>query len=165
MLAVKLSNVNSMVSKPIAKHKQDGTFRDDRHLPDTPPDGTADMEVIDNFPAGLNERCRQDWQLICGEMFLARTLNPGDILLIESLCINLDMQRECYKYLQSGELFERMVNTKGAEYIQTNPAINALSSINKTIIDLCNQLGLSPLARTKIGVSKSDKKDVFKDDL
>ena len=149
-------------AKPIAQHIQDGTLRA-YHIPDTPKDGTA--QKIPIFPEHLPGECKDYWYLIVSELKSNNTLNDADAVLVESLCINVYIQNRAIEEIRNGEIVDNLIGAKGGEYKQRNPNVGVILDTQTNILKICAELGLSAAARTKIGVSKSDKKDVFKDDL
>ena len=148
--------------KTVEQHKQDGTFRKDRHLPDLIQAGRH-SDAVEVYPDDLPPEASKYWYLIVANMKIAKSLNDEDLAMIRSLVMCYHLQDQCFKNISENGLQLILTNSKGAEYVQRNPAIESLDAVQKRIILFSKHLGLSPLARTDIGVSKSDKKDPLLD--
>ena len=134
----------------------DGTYRDDRQLPDqVVPEPVLTIPLA---PAHLSDDAKTCWKNICVFMAQNKLLTNGDLLLVEMLSINYDLVRRCYEQLNKEDLVERLEGKNG-EYLQKNPHHLVLLETQKEILQISKQLGLSPLARTSIGVRFSAPDD------
>lgn len=146
--------------KPRAQHITDGTYRDDRQLPDqvVPPE----LVTLPLAPDHLTKYAQTCWNNICFYLSENKLLTSGDLLLVEMLAINYDLVRRCYDDLKGADLVETLQGKNG-EYKQKNPLHLVLLESQKEILQISKQLGLSPLARTSIGVSYSRPDDPLGD--
>lgn len=146
-------------NKPAAVHKANGTARDDRMLPDALENYVQEVDTIPLPPITLSDIGKKHWFIIVGQMVEGRIFTNGDRVLVESLCMKLDIQEQAYESLKGQPLVFDMVNHKGMEYKMINPLTTVINGLSGEIIKICTQLGLSPFARTQIGVGKSDPDD------
>lgn len=150
------------LKKPIEQHKRDGTFRDDRHLPDTVSNYAEKKTIVPMPPASLPKDAEKFWYSTVGYLIDNDIYTDGDNALIETLCMRLHIQERAYEELKNSDLVLELVNAKGAEYRQINPASTILNSVTDDIIKICAHLGMSPTARTNIGVNNKAPNDPLK---
>ena len=151
--------------KPAAIHRQQGTHRDDRHLPDALENYVKPVTEIPEPPASLTEQAKRYWFLITRELVNGGIFSDGDMMMVEVLAAKHDLHKQAIEAVNSEGLVSIVTNSKGTTYPMPNPHINIARTLSKEIMELSSHLGLSPLARTQIGVSKSSNDDAFKDDL
>lgn len=149
--------------KPEAVKKKEGTYRQDRSLPSSLEKYAEVVNVI-LPPDYLQGYAREYFLNISAVMSSLKVLTASDVFLIESLSIKLEIQKKAYEQLQNEDLIIDLVNSKGAKYKMINPLTTIINSQMADMIKIAAQLGLSPEARTKIGIINSgNPKDPLKD--
>lgn len=149
-------------NKPASLHKQQGTYREDRHLPDAMENYVETKDEPPQAPEKLTENAKRYWFLVVRELIRNRVYSDGDSMLIEILCGKMDLHDRAIADLNNEGLVSIVTNSKGTTYPMPHPNINIARTLSKEILEITSHLGLSPLARTQIGVSKSDTKDPLK---
>jgi len=141
-------------------HIRDGTYRQDRHLPDMAKGDPVTQ--IPMPPPSLHKDAHAIWYSQAAALVEMRTLTSADHILLESFC------NEKLKYDRATEALEyddMIQETNNGSTQMVSLYIKIQNDCLKNMIELSKRFGFDPLSRTSIGVSKSDKKDVFKDDL
>lgn len=155
-------------NKPAEVHKRQGTYRADRHLPDAVENfvkpQTEKLQSLE-APEKLTEGAKKYWFLIVREMINGNIFADADMPLIELLAAKHDLHDQAVEAINSEGMVSIVTNSKGTTYPMPNPHIGIARTLSKEIMELTSHLGVSPLARTQIGVSQSDKNDPLKGDL
>ena len=143
---------------PVEVKKLNGTFRDDRHLPDY-----AKLPPVENIPMPpptLNPKAHYVWYTQVSAMQTMQTLTAADYTLLELFCEQKYLYDRAVKELMNDDLIDETNNgsTKMVSlYIKIqNDAINNMLNLSKA-------LGFSPLHRSSIGVKASMPNDPLKD--
>jgi P27 family predicted phage terminase small subunit len=144
--------------KPIEVHKAQGTYRTDRHLPDS-----ASLPVVAAIPLPpetLPRDVHDVWNHQAASMQQMRILTPADYRLLELYCNQFWVYRQAYQKLMNGPLIEKLHGGDGTVK-SINPSIylRIMNDAETRIVKLSEQLGFSPAARTRIAVRFSDDKD------
>jgi P27 family predicted phage terminase small subunit len=148
--------------KPLERHKQEGTLRADRHLPDAVEAFVEPVKQIPLPPPHLSAGAVQYWNQVAATMADMGILANADLAILETLAMKLDIQRRAYDELCKQDLVLNLVNAKGGEFKMINPNSTILNTVTSDIIKITAQLGLSPAARTQIGVVNKKPDDPMK---
>jgi len=144
--------------KPIEVHKAQGTYRTDRHLPDS-----ASLPVVAAIPlppVTLPKDVHDVWNHQAASMQQMRILTPADYRMLELYCNQFLIYRKAYEKFVSGPLVEKLYGGDGTVK-SVNPSVylRIMNDAETRIIKMSEQLGFSPAARTRIAVRFSDDKD------
>lgn len=137
--------------------KQDGTWRDDRHLPDA-----VQVDPVQRLPmppATLHRDAHQYWNVQASALLEMKVLSSADLILLEAFC------NEKLKYDRAGKLLEDedMVDeTNAGTTKMVNLHLRIQDQALTNMLNISKKFGFSPLDRMDIGAAKSDKADPLK---
>lgn len=136
--------------KPISKHKQDGTFRPDRHS------GPEPVIAEPTMPSGLSEASQDLWKRIVPQLLEAGVLTKCDSLALQLLCESYETYVNAGSVIAREGMYVTAVNKNGSEYRTEHPAAKVQSRKWKEIVLLCRQFGMTPSSRTGLDVSTGE---------
>lgn len=127
--------------KPTAKHKLDGTFREDRH------GGRGDASIAlpgtPEMPVGLGDDARELWLQVVAQLMQAKIVVQIDSSQLEAMCRwwarYMENERHACEYahdIEAGEIYERR-------------AKRAWDAFDK----VASRFGLTPADRAKLKVA------------
>lgn len=129
--------------KSAAKHKEEGTFRPNRH------GGKVKATPINATPKPPNSLCKAAhgiWQTQVKNVLGMQILSEKDYSALETLCFLLWVQREAMAdVVKTGQ---NIVSPKGV--VQRNPSLVTLEKVNQQILQLQKEFGLTPLGAQRI---------------
>jgi P27 family predicted phage terminase small subunit len=139
---------------PVEVKKLNGTFRDDRHLPDY-----ARLPVVENTPyppPTLPEKAHPVWYAQVTAMQQMRTLTEADFVLLEAFCYQKYLYDKAVKELANEDLIDE---TNNGSTKMVSLYIKIQNDAIANMMNLSKKLGFSPLDRTGIGVKDSSPND------
>jgi P27 family predicted phage terminase small subunit len=138
--------------KPVELHRQEGTYRADRHGKPSP---ASDL-VKPKPPAGLfREALAVRRELVC-ELERVGTLHSADRHLIELAAVAVGRMRQARALIAKEGLTAR-----GDRGSVVHPAVRVELSAMRELRALLSELGLSPTSRSRLGVANQDLRDIF----
>jgi P27 family predicted phage terminase small subunit len=144
---------------PIEVKKLNGTFRDDRYLPDY-----ARLDTVKNIPtppATLSKAAHEVWYIQVSAMQQMRTLTEADFVLLELFCEQKALYNKALKRLNDDDELVDETNNGATKMI--SQYIKIMDGAIRNMIDLSKKLGFSPLDRSSIGVTPSQPNDPLKE--
>lgn len=139
-----------------------GTFQKCRNPEHEPEPEKIVASAIPEPPAGLGKWGRSWWKQICYELTTLGILTKVDIPILQSAAEAWEIMRDCwdiiYRDSDSGKLrplSDYMEERKFSRKLM--PELVSYENSTTRYVALCNQLGLSPVARNKISVSEPPK--------
>jgi P27 family predicted phage terminase small subunit len=134
--------------KPIAEHVKAGTYRRDRHDRRTPSaDGRAPR-----MPSGLSPAMRAAWRRVVGALEAQGTLDSADAAMVEAAAALWARAREARALVAK----EGLICRGDRGWVQ-HPAVRIERESLTALRLVCEQLGLSPVARARLGLG--DRRD------
>ena len=139
---------------PIEIKKLNGTFRDDRQLPDY---ARLDaMDITPMPPPTLHEKAHQTWYTQVSAMQQMKTLTVADLVLLEAFCY----QKYLYDISISKIMEDALIDeTNNGSTKMVSLYIKIQNDAITNMINLSKKLGFSPLDRSSIGVKSSEPND------
>ena len=134
--------------------KQNGTWRDDRHLPDAA--AAPPVQRLPLPPSSLHKDAHQYWNVQASALMEMKVLTSGDLILLEAFC------NEKLKYDRAGRALEdedMIDETNGGSTKMVNLHIKIQNDALNNLLNISKRFGFDPLSRMDIGVKKSDPAD------
>ncbi len=150
--------MNGRKRKPKEQHKAEGTYRADRHLPDSA--NLPAVAAIPLPPPTLAKAVHDVWNHQAASMVQMRILTPADYRMLELYCNQFFIYRQAFEKLGNAPLIEKLYGGDGSvKSISPSVYLRIMNEAETRIVRLSEQLGFSPMARTRIAVRFSDDKD------
>lgn len=105
-------------------------------------------------PKTLPKDAHADWNTVCGDLAERKLLTEAALGIIEVYCRTMHTIRECYQVIDREGIF---VRTKTS--VKPNPASSMLQKSLDVAARLSVELGLTPSARSRKGLSGPAKDD------
>lgn len=148
--------------KPTELHILEGTYRDDRSLPDAM---TASPVVqVPMPPKSLrkHKEAKELWYQVATELATMKVLSNADLVALEMYCQQVIIYRrateECWD--DKDKYLVKTTGSKGNEVMRMNQMFFVANEAFRKIMALGSELGLTPAARAKIGVRSLSKGDM-----
>ena len=101
------------------------------------------------LPPDVPKSCRAEWDRVVSDLAARKLLTPATLGSVAAYVIARWTVGECVKAVQKDGAF---VRTKGGEP-KPHPALGVMSKTNETVARLAAELGLTPAARSRRGLS------------
>ncbi|MBH8558984.1 phage terminase small subunit P27 family [Hymenobacter negativus] len=143
--------------KPTAQKKLEGTHRPDREAANALAFDPA-RDALDP-PVDLKpEAARQCWRVVAKELHQKSMLATVDLALLRAYCYQVALMMEAETELETSGKTITITNKGGGSYAVKSPWVAILSDATEKVSKIGQQFGFSPSSRTRISVSKSEKK-------
>lgn len=147
--------------KPVALHVIEGTYRDDRVLPDAM--AANPVVQVPMPPKGMrkHKEAKELWYQVATELATIKVLSNADLVALEIYCQQVVIYRaatdqfwdDVHAYIKTAK------GSKGNDVEKPNPYIAVANEAFRKIVTLSAELGLTPAARAKIGLRNISKGD------
>jgi P27 family predicted phage terminase small subunit len=139
------------------EHKNNGTFRADRH------EGKVDIDGIDRIPKApeqLNADEAAIFDDIASKMFKQDSLSDLDLNALEVYCVQLNLFRKAKSELdRTGEYVTEHTNKAGKTNLVPSPWLMVLKTAGDQLLKQSTKLGLTPVDRSKANKVGRRKKE------
>ncbi len=111
-------------------------------------------------PEELTEKGREEWQRIISGLDKTKLLSPTDLGTLKALCLEFERYVKCTLEVRNnptGPTFAVLDGEGRVKYWALHPMHTAAQQHLKSYNMLCNEFGLSPASRQKIGSVTSEK--------
>lgn len=105
------------------------------------------------MPPDVPKEAQAEWNRVCSDLAARKLLTPVALGAVASYCIARWQVSQCVAAIQRDGAF---VNTKLGEP-KPHPALGIMNKAQDLVARLAAELGLTPAARSRKGLSGSDK--------
>lgn len=139
---------------PVEVRERRGDLSRGKSEADTVVIGGRREGTIPRPPPGLTSSMRSIWRVVCGDLIAAHIYDEVDVYAIEAFCVVLGRAREARQVLnRPGKLTDRLLapTVRGT---MAHPLLAVERESLKEARLMGEMLGLSPSARTRLGLKR-----------
>lgn len=122
-------------------------------------------DIVYEIPQHLNDEEKMFYGFLIDELKTLNILSNVDTFLLEQTANCLYIMRECDEHIRQYGILVQKVDRYGNVEDKENPSIKVKLNYQTKYATLCNQLGLSPAARSALAGKQLEAKQEAEDPL